>query len=111
MIVKTTMIKKKRIIALLCTLLLVAAAAPAAQEETSLDLINSSGCKGCHRIADEGATLAPALTRRETPLSTAEIINRLSAGSNKDDAFMPAYHWLTDEQQQAIARYLSHLQK
>jgi cytochrome c553 len=96
---------------LLGTLLTATVGQTADIKVTAPELIDSLGCKGCHFIANSGATLAPSLSNSETSLSEKTIITRLKQGAEKDNQFMPAYHWLTDEQNQAIAQYLKQLKK
>lgn len=98
------------IVLLLATLLLTGSALAEQTEDPTLELIQSLGCKGCHFIAEEGATTAPSLTNRATPLSKEAIVTRLTEGRKTDNAFMPAYHWLTGAQRQAIAQYLIQLE-
>ncbi len=76
-----------------------------------MQLINSLGCKGCHTINGSGATLAPDLTEVGTRMTTQEMANRLLIETNSPAGFMPAYHWLTDEQRLMIGQYLYLLEK
>lgn len=96
---------------LLATLLMLTHAVAEQTEDPALELIHSLGCKGCHFIAEEGATTAPTLSNRTVPLSKAAIVARLTEGRKTDNSFMPAYHWITGAQRQAIAKYLIQLEK
>ncbi len=93
--------------------LLVPASGVAAEEQKRQpqQLVDSLGCKACHRISGSGATLAPDLAEVGNRMTTREIANRLLVETNSPAGFMPAYHWLTDEERLMLGQYLHQLEK
>lgn len=86
-------------------------AQPASATAPALQLIHELGCKGCHRIQDEGGTLAPDLTQIGSRMAPAEIQQRLEQHGNPvKGRFRPAYASLSPADSELISRYLHQLQ-
>ena len=88
-----------------------ALSAQTAPEKTSaVQLIHELGCKGCHRIQDQGASLAPDLTQVGSRMTPTEIQQRLKQhGNQANGSFRPAYRSLSPADSERISRYLHQL--
>lgn len=83
-------------------------AAPAPEPDGSAaQLIESLGCRGCHRIQGNGGSLATDLTTIGTRLTTAEIVELLTAHTRTDNnQLMPSYSTLSTEEINKLSSYL-----
>ncbi len=80
------------------------------QENPALELIHVLGCKGCHKIQDEGGSLAPNLTQIGSRLTAEQIKEFLTAPvSTRRNGFMPSYNSLSQQELQIISDYLYNL--
>ncbi len=89
---------------------LVSADQPPTADNSTSQLIESLGCRGCHRIQGFGGNLAADLTTIGTRLTTAEIAEVLI--THQPDAkstLMPSYSTLNAEEIDALSSYLYHL--
>lgn len=88
-------------------------AAPAADrdEARARELINSQGCKACHRIDGSGGILGPDLAGLGKRLTAAQIRKQLLAPTTPPKAgFMPAYTHLRPADLNALVAYLARQQ-
>ncbi len=89
---------------------LVNAAPPPAPDDSASQLIESLGCRGCHRIQDFGGSQAPDLTAIGTRLTTAEIAEWLMTHPRPGDSqMMPSYSTLSAEDIDKLSSYLYNL--
>ncbi len=89
---------------------LVSAAPPPPADGSASQLVESLGCRGCHRIQDFGGSLAPDLTAIGTRLTTAEIAERLATHSRPgENRLMPSYTTLSTEEIDKLSSYLYQL--
>jgi mono/diheme cytochrome c family protein len=89
---------------------LVSASPPPAADGSASQLIESLGCRGCHRIQNFGGSLGPDLTAVGTRLTTTEIAEWLAthprAGASQ---MMPSYSTLSAEEIDKLSSYLYNL--
>lgn len=89
---------------------LVSAAPPPPADGSAMQLIESLGCRGCHRIQDFGGSLAPDLTAIGTRLTTAEIATWLATHPRPGESqLMPSYTTLSTEEIDKLSSYLYQL--
>ena len=75
------------ILLLPCQVIAENSAAAEAQE-----LINALGCKGCHKLAGDGGTLAPELDQIGSKMTRAQINKHMASHSEaRQQGFMPSY--------------------
>ena len=56
------------------------------------ELINALGCKGCHKLAGDGGTLAPELDQIGSKMTRAQINKHMASHSEaRQQGFMPSY--------------------
>lgn len=80
------------------------------QTDPALELIQSLGCKGCHKIKGDGGSLAPDLTQIGSRMTAEQIHNHLVAPSDtRTKGFMPSYSTLTENDLNLITQYLYNL--
>ena len=95
---------------LLVLVALVSAAPPPPADGSAAQLIESLGCRGCHRIQDFGGSLAPDLTAIGTRLTSAEIAELLATHSRPgENRLMPSYTTLSNEEIDKLSSYLYNL--
>ncbi len=82
----------------------IAEAAPKSVE-SGKEIVAQSGCLACHKIGDNGGTLAPNLTHIAARIPRNGILRSLRAGPG----IMPAFNSLPPEKLQQIADYLATL--
>jgi mono/diheme cytochrome c family protein len=74
------------------------------------ELVNSSGCKGCHKIDGKGGTLGPDLDGVGKRLSAAEILKQLkNPKARNPSSMMPSFSYLPQKDLQALVNYLESL--
>ncbi len=89
---------------------LVSAAPPPPADGSASQLVESLGCRGCHRIQDFGGSLAPDLTAIGTRLTTAEIAAWLTNHPRPGESrLMPSYTTLSIEEIDKLSSYLYQL--
>jgi putative heme-binding domain-containing protein len=94
------------VVPLLMTILLSAAPARA-DDSLARELINTQGCKGCHRLAGEGGTVGPDLTEVGKRLTPEQIRQQLlDPKSRNSDAIMPAFDHLAPGEIDALVEFL-----
>ncbi len=79
-----------------------------ADDARAMQLINSQGCKGCHRLNGEGGTVGPDLTgvgKRLTPQQLRQVL--LDPQSRKSDAIMPSFAHLSADAIDRLVDFLS----
>ena len=79
-----------------------------ADDAPALDLINSQGCKGCHRLKGEGGTVGPDLTdvgKRLTPQQLRQVL--VAPQSVKPGSLMPSFAHLSDQELDRLVDFLS----
>jgi len=88
----------------------VSATPPPAPDDSASQLIESLGCRGCHRIQDFGGSLAPDLTAIGTRLTTVEIAEWLTTHPRTGESqMMPSYSTLSAEEIDKLSSYLYNL--
>jgi len=71
------------------------------------ELINSQGCKGCHRIDGQGGSLAPELKDMKEKWTVATLRQRLLTSSTaKDGVVMPAFDHLSKDDLDVLIAFL-----
>lgn len=99
-----------RYLLFLTLLLLYTTSALAADEAKARSLINSLGCKGCHSIAGDGGSLAPALDGVGSRLDRDGLESRLLQPKELNPAtMMPSYAHLPKEDIAALVDFLRQL--
>ena len=95
---------------LLCLVLLGSSPGAAADDATARELINSQGCKGCHRIEQDGGSLGPDLKGVGKRL-TREALRRqlLDPQGRQPGSIMPSSGHLTTPEIEALIDYLAGL--
>ena len=96
----------------IAALVLVMAAPALAAEDSSrgLELLNSLGCKGCHRINGAGGTLGPALDGVGKRLNAQSIRRQLlDPKSLKPGSVMPSFGHLPEQDINTLVDYLGDL--
>lgn len=93
---------------ILMTSLALAGSAQAADTATQArELINSQGCKGCHRIDGQGGSLAPELKDMSKKWTAATLRQRLLTSSTaKDGVVMPAFDHLSGDDLDLLVAFL-----
>jgi cytochrome c2 len=90
--------------------LALAAPALAADDARARELINSLGCKGCHKLGGDGGTLAPAFegvgTRLEAEAIRRQLVNPKEVNPK---TMMPAYAHLPEKDLKALVDFLKSL--
>lgn len=80
-------------------------------EEPARNLLHALGCKGCHRLQGEGASLAPELDHIGSRLTHSQIEQHLIAHTTPDKgAFMPSYNTTSPAELKLLSDYLYNLQ-
>jgi mono/diheme cytochrome c family protein len=103
-------IKKSAAAALLLTFL--ASPAWAADLARGQELVNSLGCKGCHKIGDSGGTLGPALNGIGKRMTAMQIRRQLvDPKANNPQSLMPSFQRLPAEDIQTLVDYLGTLKQ
>jgi cytochrome c551/c552 len=107
----------KRILSLVfgsAVFVLLASSAPAAGSKTlGKALVDSAGCKGCHRIHGSGGTMGPALDGVGRRLSRKRLRQKLvrPGAGKKGGSLMPSYAHLTETDLNSLIDYLESLKK
>ena len=103
----TRMMKQAASVALILAL---AAPALAADDARARELIDSLGCKGCHKLGGEGGTLAPAFEGMGTRLKEEDIRRQLvNPKESNPKTMMPAYAHLPEKDLKALVDFLKSL--
>jgi cytochrome c2 len=90
--------------------LLLTAPAFAAEDSRAIELINSLGCKGCHKINGEGGTLGPALDGVGKRLDEKKIRRQLlDPKSANPGSMMPSFGHLPQKDIETLVDYLDGL--
>lgn len=77
---------------------------------SAVDLLNSLGCKGCHRLNGEGGTLGPALDQVGAQLNEQRIRSQLlDPKSVNPGSLMPSFAHLSEQEIDTLVDYLSNL--
>jgi len=103
-----------RTLVLLATFyLLLYANAGAVEKHPDLEarnLINALGCKGCHTLEADGASLAPELDQIGSRMTRAQINQHLAAhAESRQQGFMPSYNTTPKEDLEKISNFLYNL--
>lgn len=73
-------------------------------------LLNSQGCKACHRLDGEGASFAPALDQVGSRLSREQLRGKLvNPGRQHAGGRIADFSHLQDEEIDALTHFLSQL--
>ena len=92
------------------SLVLALPALAAGNNARGKELINSSGCKGCHKIDGKGGALGPALDGVGKRLSAAQLRQKLVNPKAKNpSSMMPSFSYLPQKDLQALVDYLERL--
>jgi cbb3-type cytochrome oxidase cytochrome c subunit len=92
------------------TLLLASPAMAAGDEARGRELINSSGCKGCHKIEGQGGTLGPALDGVGKRLNPDQLRQQLvNPKARNPSSTMPSFSHLPKKDLQAMVDFLEGL--
>lgn len=79
----------------------------AADDAKARGLLNSLGCKGCHRFEGSGGTFGPPLDGVGTRLTRSQIeVQMLTPKAANPTSMMPAYGHLTEEDLAALFDFL-----
>ena len=70
-------------------------------------LINTQGCKACHKLEGFGGDFAPPLDGVGDTLSEAQLEQLLETG--KADPYMPNHRHLTQEERTSLVQFLKSL--
>ena len=102
-----------RLLLLFTSLLCLVVVRPISAEDAgqALTLIHALGCKGCHTLHGDGATLAPELSSIGERYSADQIAAFLAAQPVGDRRHDPSFAWVKEEQRHLIGSYLSALRK
>ena len=95
-------------------LLLAFMAIPALAADTARgqELVNSLGCKGCHKVGDSGGTLGPALDDVGKRMTAEQIRQKLvNPKATTPHSIMPSFQRLPEEDLQALVSYLQTLKR
>ena len=93
---------------ILCTPALLSAADNKAAAQR---LIEALGCKGCHKLAGDGATLAPALDEIGSRMTREQISTHLVKHTEDQlNGFMPKYNTTPKKELDLLSDYLYNLQ-
>ena len=89
---------------------LIGASAPPPADGSAVQLIESLGCRGCHRIQGYGGSLAGDLTGVGSRMTMTEITEFLSTHPRPDERqLMPSYATLSSEEIDTLSTYLYNL--
>ena len=81
-----------------------------ADEATARKLINSQGCKGCHKIEGSGGSIGPDLDHVGSQLSAEAIKHQLlDPKANNPNSIMPSMAHLSGDDINALVEFLSGL--
>lgn len=91
--------------------LLTVSVQAAGLESRGRDLINSAGCKGCHRLHGTGGTLGPAFDGMGNRLSRKQLRQKLihPQAGKKGSSMMPSYAHLSQSDLKTLVDYLKSL--
>jgi mono/diheme cytochrome c family protein len=79
-------------------------------EMSGAQLVQSKGCRGCHKIEGAGGTLGPALDGVGQRLSAQEIREVIADPKSKNpSSMMPSFAHIPEEEMKALVDYLSQL--
>jgi mono/diheme cytochrome c family protein len=79
----------------------------ATDEADVQQLFNALGCKGCHRFAGEGGSLAPELDNIGSRMTRPQIREHLAAhAESRQHGFMPSYQTTTQAELDLLSDYL-----
>lgn len=71
-------------------------------------LLNSQGCKGCHRIDDQGGSAGPDLSEVGRRLTPQQLRRKLvAAPPGKEGVYMPSFAHLSPADLDALVDFLS----
>jgi ubiquinol-cytochrome c reductase cytochrome b subunit len=103
-----TFMKAVKSIAIAALALVMAAPAVAAEDSSrGIELLNSLGCKGCHRINGQGGTLGPALDGVGKRLDEQRIRRQLlDPKSVNPGSVMPSFGHLPEQDINTLVDYL-----
>lgn len=88
----------------------VSASSPPAADGSAIQLVETLGCRGCHRIQGYGGSTATDLTDVGTRLTTAEITKFLTAHpGGAASRSLPIYSTLSAEEIDKLSNYLYNL--
>ncbi len=88
-------------------LLTPAMAEPQVNEAKARRLMNSLGCKGCHRFEGDGGALAPQLDKIGSRLTSEQIEKHLRAhASTRKKGFMPSYNTILKLELNNLSQFL-----
>lgn len=91
-------------------LALLSAPGFAADAARGKELINSLGCKGCHKLDDKGGTVGPALEKVGSRLSEAQLRQKLlDPKATNPKSMMPAYKHLPEKDIEAMVEFMEEL--
>jgi len=106
----STVLATLLLVSILALSALISAAGPPAADGSAVQLVESLGCRGCHRIQGYGGSSAADLTQVGTRLTTAEIATFLAphpgVGASRS---MPIYTTLSAEEIDKLSNYLYNL--
>lgn len=96
--------------ALTLALAFLSSAAFAADSARGRELVNSLGCKGCHKVEGKGGSVGPALDGVGKRLSADQIQKKLlDPKTTNPKSTMPSYKHLPQDDLKAVVGYLSSL--
>ena len=91
---------------------LLASPALAADLAKGQELVNSLGCKGCHKVGDSGGTLGPALNDIGKQMTAEQLRQKLvNPKAGAPQSIMPSFQRLPEEDLQAMVSYLQTLKQ
>lgn len=97
-------------IAITFALTFAASAAVAADGGRGRELVNSLGCKGCHKVEGKGGSVGPALDGVGKRLGADQIQKKLmDPKTTNPKSTMPSYKHLPQEDLKAVVGFLSSL--
>jgi mono/diheme cytochrome c family protein len=90
--------------------LAVALSSPALAADRAQELINSLGCKGCHKLGGSGGTLGPALDGVGKRLGEKQLRDKLvNPKATNPQTMMPAFANLPEKDLKTLVDYLKGL--
>jgi cbb3-type cytochrome oxidase cytochrome c subunit len=100
----------KTLILIALTLPFTSPALAAGDEVRGRELINSSGCKGCHKIEGQGGSLGPALDGVGKRLTPEQLRQQLvNPKARNPSSTMPSFSHLPNKDIQALVDFLEGL--
>lgn len=98
-------------ISITVALFLFLAVSASAKKNRGRELIDASGCKGCHRLNGTGGNVGPALDGVGRRLTLEQLRQALVAprAGRKNTAMMPSFGHLPKSDLQALTKYLKTL--